>query len=160
MATMGIWQEEQKKRLKKKAMKKVDESKFESMLAEEVEVSPFIIENLTNTPIIVHRMIEGKEDLFKVPSKFYGTVRLSDNVNDVENLKFTFFDKLFNISLEHYGIVRIPGMKNYYVEFKIDKLNRIVRFIGAMVIKNCTSSGLYLAIYNQKEEKVGPNLFI
>lgn len=44
-------------------------------------------------------MIEGKEDLFKVPSKFYGTVRLSDNVNDVENLKFTFFDKLFNISL-------------------------------------------------------------
>ena len=53
------------------------------MIAEEVEVSPFIVENLTNTTIIIHRIIEGKEDLFKVPSKFYGTVRLSENVNDV-----------------------------------------------------------------------------
>ena len=42
-----------------------------------------------------------------------------------------------------------PHQKSYFLEFKVDKLNRILRFIGSVVVKNCTSSGLYLAVYNK-----------
>ena len=56
-------------------------------------------------------MIDGKKEVKKIPSKFSGPVRLSDNVNDVESFEYEFMEEKYSMSLEHYGIVRMKPKK-------------------------------------------------
>lgn len=71
------------------------------------------------------------------------------------------------MSLEHYGIVKMKPKKgikrdkwSYFLEYKIDKLNRIIRFMGSNILKNCTSSGLYVNLFNKNKEKLGETVFV
>jgi hypothetical protein len=54
--------------------------------------------------------------------------------------------KVFKVSLEHYGVININSTY-YYIEFKVDKLNRIIRFLSDTVIQNELTHTLYVKRY-------------
>lgn len=53
---------------------------------------------------------------------------------------------MFKVSLEHYGVININGTF-YYVEFKVDKLNRIIRFLSDTILQNELTHTLYVKRY-------------
>lgn len=95
LATLEIANAE-KSKLKKNQSKK-----------EKIEVSPYIIENKTNKPVIVHRTIQGEKADIELPPLFKGALKLSDNAN---TLMFTdpVCKRRHQISLEQYGYIRMP----------------------------------------------------
>jgi hypothetical protein len=98
---------------------------------------------------MIIRDVQNAENEIKIPSRFSGPIKLADNYEDNHKIRFILGNKKLSMGLEHNGLVSIPGQKNYYVEFKVEKLNRIIRFIGQRVLMNCTTSKLYCAIYNR-----------
>lgn len=54
----------------------------------------------------------------------------------------------------------MPGLDDIHLDFKMDKLNRILCFVNSLVIKNATYSKLYCIRYNEKKEPIEENILM
>ena len=70
---------------------------------------------------------------------FSGPVRLSPTA---ENFEFEINGTKQKLSLQHYGIVKVPSM-NYFVEFKVNKLSRLIRFLTPKILRNVINRKIY-----------------
>ena len=89
--------------------------------------------------------------MFKLDPLFNGPLKLGENATSI---KFTYREKQFDVSLEQYGTIRIPKVNTLHLQFKINKLNRIITFVAPTVIRNLTKSPLYCVRYNENKERI------
>ena len=55
----------------------------------------------------------------------------------------------YSIALDKFGANRIPGKATFYIDFTVDKLNRVIKFVNGSLLKNKTSLPLYCLRYDQ-----------
>lgn len=56
------------------------------------------------------------------------------------------------MSLEHSGVINISSTA-YYAEFKVEKLNRIIRFLSDTVLQNELTHTLFVKRYFRNSQK-------
>ena len=76
---------------------------------------------------------------YELPSLFKGPVRISDDKEIVFRLK----DQLHRFSTDHYGVFKIPK-SDYMIKFDTQKLNRVVRFLPLLSLKNRLEQTIYV----------------
>ena len=102
---------------------------------EDVEVSPFIFENITNENIHLAR---GDKE-FQLQSLFKGPVKL---LNDQE-ITFRLKNQLYTFGMDHYGTLKI-GDSSFFIQFDIQKLSRVIRFLSPNMIQNKLFQAIYV----------------
>lgn len=94
-----------------------------------------MFENITNERVFVVR----KDGEYELPSLFKGPVRISDDKEIVFRMK----DQLHRFSTDHYGVFKIPK-SDYLIKFDTQKLNRVVRFLPLLSMKNRLEQTIYV----------------
>ncbi len=119
---------------------------------QDAEVSPIILENITNEVIFLERA----DSEFQMNPLFKGPVKFDESMK----IKFRLKGISYEYGMDHYGTLKIGGKKEikeddqqYYIQFDIAKLSRIIRFLPSQVIQN----KLYKAIFIRRVGNV-PNV--
>ena len=71
------------------------------------------------------------ENAFELKPLFKGPVRIADE----KEIVFKLEGKTHKFSSDHYGVLKIAN-SNYFIKFDTYKLNRIIKFIPQLIIKN------------------------
>ena len=82
---------------------------------------------------------------------FKGPIKLDDKA---ESMVFMWNDKKFTVGLEKFGLITVPNLSGMHLDFRMEKLNRVISFVNNCVIKNATFSPIYCIRYNEKKEIV------
>ena len=105
---------------------------------------------MTNERIVIRRIINGIKSEFILDPGFFGSVRLTD---ESQVLDFEIMKRLCRVSLEHYGLIKVPDI-DYFIQFKVDRLNRFIRFMAPRIMTNETNKPLFCKRFNFKEEEL------
>lgn len=81
-----------------------------------------------------------------MPPLFKGPVRLNEKA---EKIDFTLMKLRYSFPLDKFGVNRIPGKPGYYMDFSVDELNRVIKFVNGSLIKNSTGVPLYCLRYDK-----------
>lgn len=101
----------------------------------DIEISPYIFHNVTNERLF---LLRGDSE-FELPPRFKGPVRL---LKDKE-VVFRMGKATHKFSLDHYGVLRIP-QTDYFIRFATEKLNRVIKFMALLVVKNKLQQPVYV----------------
>lgn len=116
----------------------MNQGKEKKKESEDVEVSPFIFENITNQPIHLHR--KGKE--FQLDPLYKGPIKLDND----KSISFTLNGKKYTYGMDHYGTLKITGTV-YMIQFDIQKLSRVIRFLSSAMLHNKLFQAIYVRRY-------------
>jgi len=86
---------------------------------------------------------------FEIPPLFKGPISLD---NDSE-IKFTLGKNTHRYSLDHYGVLKIP-QSDYFIQYDSERVNRIIKFLPPLMIKNCMQQSIYIHRVGKIKESI------
>lgn len=133
---------------------KSEQKKIEQVTnVNEIEVSPYIIQNKTNEIILIERFNKPAE----LSPLFKGPIKLNDKA---EELVFVYKGKKYSVSLERFGLVHVQNLNEIHLDFRMEKLNRVICFMGNCVIKNDTIKPLYCVRYDKNKKQLEESILM
>lgn len=96
----------------------------------------------------MERILNNEISVIELQPLFKGPIKLTDKA---EELTFIYEESRYSVNLEKFGLVTVSGLEDIHLDFRMDKLSRVLSFVNYLTIKNATFTQIYCLRYNENK---------